>query len=178
MRKRMDKKDKEDTKNRRRYIVCLILLIIILIGLCSFFIIKIIKYKTPIDNNTKITDFLIEDDNIWDGKMNYDNIQDNEDNKISIPGYKKIIVDNNNPNIKLVNPSDNDVYFVYTITNIETEKVIYKTNAIKPGNMIELNIKNILDAGEYSLSFQIDTYDYETQVACNGAVQKVSLYIK
>ena len=44
--------------------------------------------------------------------------------------------------------------------------------------MISLNLKEILDVGEHKLSFVISTYDIETQMACNGATQDVTVTVR
>ena len=95
---------------------------------------------------------------------------------IEIPGYSNLYVSSESPEILLINPDENTVYFVYTIS--KDNEVIYETKAIAPNKTISVNFKELLPVGEHDLTFQISTYDIETQAPCNGATQKVSMTIQ
>jgi hypothetical protein len=58
------------------------------------------------------------------------------------------------------------------------DEILYETKAIEPNKMVSLNIKDLLDVGEYNLSFVISTYDVETQTPCNGATQEVTVTVR
>ena len=79
-------------------------------------------------------------------------------------------------NLSLINPEENTVYLVYTI--YENNEQIAATKAIKPGNMTDINLKDILSTGEHSLTIKINTYDIETHESCNGATQTIICAVK
>lgn len=113
----------------------------------------------------------------WDGSMPQNGEQSQASaESIEIPGYANLYVSTSNPEIQLINPEGNTVYFIYTIMN--GDETLYETKAIEPNKMVSLNIKDLLDVGEYNLSFVISTYDVETQTPCNGATQEVTVTVR
>ena len=116
----------------------------------------------------------IEDKNSYNGERDYE--KEASVDTISIPGYNNIILTEKYPKVKLVNDETNSVYLKYTIYN--EESVIYETKAILPGNMVEANLYDLLDAGIYELVFQIETFDVKTEAPCNGTVQTVKTTIQ
>ena len=48
---------------------------------------------------------------------------------------------------------------------------------IKPGNMVEANMYELLDEGKNDVTISINTYDVETETACNGATQAVTITV-
>lgn len=90
---------------------------------------------------------------------------------IAVPGYYDITVTKDSPNLRLLNPKENQVYFVYDI-KIDNNS-LYTTKAIAPGMMAEINIYDLLPAGKTTVTLDITTYDINTQVSCNGAIQSI-----
>lgn len=152
-----------------------ILLPIVVVGLI---IIGSLVYVNQRNNIVEISNNLeFEEGSDWDGNMPSNGEQSKANSEsIEIPGYAELYVSSENPEIQLINPENNTVYFIYTIK--ENNKIIYETKAIEPNKMISLNLKEILEVGEHNLSFVISTYDIETQAPCNGATQDVKVTVK
>lgn len=152
--------------------------IIIFIILGIFIVIGVTSFK-PNSNSNKIEKPTLEfeEGEDWDGDMPSNGQQsEGSSESIEIPGYSNLYVSSESPEILLINPDKNTVYFVYTIS--KDNEVIYETKAIAPNKTISVNFKELLPVGEHDLTFQISTYDIETQAPCNGATQKVSMTIQ
>lgn len=119
-------------------------------------------------------DIEIEGDNKWDGTIQ-DQTETAITESIEIPGYSNLGVSKDNPTIRLGNPEANTVYLQYQI--IKDDEVIFETKAIKPGNMAEANMYELLDEGKNEVTISINTYDVETETACNGATQAVTITV-
>lgn len=98
--------------------------------------------------------------------------------RIDIPGYAKLSISADNPNIPLMNLDSNSVYFVYTI--VEDGNVLLKTDAIPPNKQIDVNFYDLLNnkVGIHNTEFIIETFDIETLMQCNGATQDVEIIIE
>ena len=119
----------------------------------------------------------IADGSDWDGKMPSNGQETQASSEMTeIPGYADLYVTKEKPKLQLINPTNNTVYFVYTIS--VGGKEIYKSDAIAPGKVIEWNAAENLSKGEHQATFQISTYDVETQTGCNGATQDVKITVK
>lgn len=130
----------------------------------------------PIPTTLDTPTLKFEQGSDWDGNMPQNGEQSKENaESIEIPGYSELYVSSKSPNIQLINPTGNTVYFVYTL--LENDTVIYETKAIAPDKMLEVNLKELLSIGTHTISFQISTYDVETQAACNGATQEVQVIV-
>lgn len=114
----------------------------------------------------------IETENKWDG-TSQENTEEIVTEYIEIPGYSNLAVSKKTQTIHLGNPEKNTVYLQYQI--VEGDEVIYETNAIKPGNMVDANLYELLSPGEHDVKFVINTYDIETESSCNGAIQDVTI---
>lgn len=95
---------------------------------------------------------------------------------IDIPGYGNMTLSEKKKEIQLINPEDNSVYFVYTLSEGDTE--VYKTDAILPGNSVMADLWSILDAGDHDITIAVSTYDVETEETCNGTAQTVNIMIE
>lgn len=112
----------------------------------------------------------------WDGELPGNNDKTPLTTSIEIPGYSLLWVSADEPNITLINPEGNDVYFKYTIS--EDDKVIIDTDYLKPNSQIEVDLyKQLSGTGEHKLQFLISTYDVETLSDCNGAIQDVTVKV-
>ena len=130
------------------------------------------------DTNAVAKDGLdIEDGADWDGSMPTNGKASGANtDSIEIPGYANLYVTKSNPNVQLINPTENTVYFVYDIK--EGDKVIYSTKALPPDRMVEVPLGELLDVGEHDLTFAISCYDVEDQSGCNGANQSVKVTVE
>ena len=170
----MENKNKNNKKVIIGIIVAILLLTSIVIGLC---ISKGNSNSSNQQNNEPTNKLEIEQGDDWDGSLPTNGEQSQATaESIEIPGYSELYVNKENPNIQLINPEGNTVYFVYTIK--ENEKIIYETKAIEPNKMVDVNLKDMLSIGEHNLSFIISTFDIETQAACNGATQEVKVVVQ
>lgn len=155
-------------------VIPLIFLLVIIGVIISF----LVFYNKPNNNNSDpSTNLDFENGSEWNGEMPQNGEQSKANSEsIEIPGYADLYVSEENPEIQLINPKGNTVYFVYTIS--EGDKVIYETKAIEPNKMVSVNLKELLSKGEHNLSFAIATYDVKNQTACNGATQDVTVTVK
>ena len=111
----------------------------------------------------------------WNGDMPLNGVDVNEQVEvkgIEIPGYSELY----GPEVQLINPSGNDVYFVYKI--FKGGALIHETKLISPNQTVTLPVNEILGAGTHSLEFRIETYDIETMNAQNGAILDVTIINK
>lgn len=95
---------------------------------------------------------------------------------ISIPGYFDKVLQSEEDTLKLLNPDENDVYFVYTVS--EGDNVIFESKAIAPGNMAEVSLYNQLSKGEHQLKIDIGCHDMKTNAVCNGASSEIKVTVK
>ncbi len=96
--------------------------------------------------------------------------------EIEIPGYYNIVIYKSEPFLDLINPTGNEVYFVYDL--IENGVPFYTSDAISPGTMLPVPLGDMLETGEHSVQFSISCFDVETQAPCNGATQAATVTIK
>lgn len=95
---------------------------------------------------------------------------------IKIPGTKSYyLITEEQPEINLINPENNTVYFKYTI--IVDNEVIHSTNWIEPNKMVKVNLWELLDEGTYNAEFHIDTLDCIKETPCTSSnlVAKISI---
>ncbi len=170
-------KKKVKVPEKDKYKPMAIALMIVLALVIVFAIRALNKTEEPPATPTYSQPLEIEEGTDWDGKMpqNGENSKA-ETGSIEIPGYANLFISEQEPDIQLINPSNNDVYFVYKITN--GDDVVYETKAIEPGKTVDVPLGTILGSGEYQLSFEISCFDVVTQAPCNGAVQTVKLTVR
>ena len=99
-----------------------------------------------------------------------------ETDTISIPGYSDFTVTEKRPALVVSNPEDNTVYLQYTIK--EGDETLYESDALQPGTVDDVDLKSKLSVGEHTITIQINTYDTETEEACNGANQDVNVTVE
>ena len=151
--------------------------ILLLFLFCFLLIGCIIGYKSCSPDTPSLPNLEKESGEDWDGDLpsNGKNSEANSEST-QIPGYTDLYVSAENPEIQLINPEGNTVYFQYTIS--ENDTTIFETKAIAPNKMVTCNLKELLPVGEHTLNFSISTYDIETEAACNGATQEVKLTVE
>lgn len=162
---------------KNKFLFLILFLFLLILGILMF---RFISFIPGNEENSSISTesknpLEFEEGEDWNGE-NPQNHEKIEQESIKIPGYANLYVSSNNPEIRLINPDDNTVYMVYKIIN-EGETIL-ETKAIKPGQMISANLKELLDVGKYELIFEINTYDIENEASCNGATQNVKLLVK
>lgn len=160
---------------KKKNILIPIIIAFVVIGIIIWGIFISTRTNDVIVDDTPDLEF--EDGTDWNGELPQNGEQSKANaESIEIPGYADLFVSTENPEIQLINPEGNTVYFVYSI--YEEDKLIYETKAIEPNKMVSVNLKEILSTGEHKLSFAISTYDIKTQNACNGANQEVNVTVK
>ncbi len=118
-----------------------------------------------------------EEDAEWNGILPQNGkIPEGNVESTTFPGYANLYFSKKNSNLQLINPKENTVDFEYYI-KLDGE-VICSTKKIKPGNMKEVDLTQILNQGTHTLIFSIVTYDVESKVACNEVDQVVNVTIK
>lgn len=152
-------------------------IIILLLGVIAAISISFVAYEQlkpvpePVYEQQEIAD-----GEKWDGQLPINGKeQEASTESIEIPGYAELYANAENPNIQLVNPDLNTVYFKYII--YENEKIIHETDLIRPGEKLDWNAYNDLTAGQHQVNMVINTFDINTQAPCNGAKQNVSITI-
>lgn len=73
----------------------------------------------------------------------------------------------NNVNIPLQNDITNSVIMVYTVKD-EEGNALYTSEHISPGEQINWYITDYFAEGEYLITFEIRTYDENTNLECEG----------
>lgn len=166
-----NKEEKPEKKKTIRKVAAAVVTIIIIILLL---LLRSCGGCGPTPTTPNRPDLEIEGDNKWDGTIQ-DQTETTITESIEIPGYSNLGVSKDNPTIRLGNPEENTVYLQYEIT--KDDEVIFETKAIKPGNMVEANMYELLDEGKNEVTISINTYDVETETACNGATQAVTITV-
>lgn len=161
----MEKENKNNNNNndKKKNIIAIIFLIVLVI-LALLFAKRNVAPKNELD---------FEDDKKIEAE---DNTTEASTEYIDVPGYSNLQVTSEKKTVRLINPEDNTVYFVYQI-NSDNGKMIYKTKAIKPGNMVEVDLYSILSSGDHTVNIVVNTYDVDTQEVCNGTTQQVMINV-
>lgn len=148
-----------------KIIATVVLLMCVLLGIYAF----INKDRFKLDPNAK--DYVSE---LKDPKTF------NKDNQILIPGFDNIQVSKNykEKGLQLFNPQKNDVYFQYTVTLDDSNKVLCKTDLIPPGKSVEVLPWANLNPGNYDITIKIQTYSLKnSKETLNGANLKIKMNI-
>lgn len=159
-----------------KYIPLIILLLILLsVLLCCFggIFLSGDKNKEPDEDDKQIINVIGDE---WDGELPDNNDITPATQSIEIPGYAFVYVSEEEPEVVLINPDGNSVYFEYVISYNGEELI--RTDYLKPNSQTTVNLyEKINTPGEYKVEFAINTVDVETHDPCNGAVQTVDLKV-
>ena len=157
------KQNREETRTRRWMTIALLFLIVILLLLC----LRACHQKQQ-------PGIAIGGEEIQEYKPNYDVPK----HMIEVPGLQKeYIVDADNPELYLVNPKGNTVYFRYVICDAKNQ-ILYQTDYIPPDRMEKADLYSILDVGVHPLLVKVETIDIESHGVCNLALMKTHVYSK
>lgn len=109
--------------------------------------------------------------------VDYDPSYDVPENMIEIPGLRReYVVDAHNPELYLVNPKGNTVYFRYVICDSK-DVVLYQSDYIPPDRMEKADLYSVLDEGVHPLLVKVETIDIKTHGACNLAQMKTKVTV-
>ena len=157
------KQNREETRTRRWMTIALLFLIVILLLLC----LRACHQKQQ-------PGIAIGGEEIQEYKPNYDVPK----HLIEVPGLQKeYIVDADNPELYLVNPKGNTVYFRYVICDAKNQ-ILYQSDYIPPDRMEKADLYSILDVGVHPLLVKVETIDIESHGVCNLALMKTHVYCK
>ena len=150
--------------------MCVIFLLVTVIAFTSF---KLFKknnvYKEPIAN----IGLASNQENASTPNLN----STTEQSYFELQGFGQLEISISNPFINLINPKGNEVYLSYKVLDGET--VLYTTELIEPGKMIQFDIYRCLDAGEHTITYSIDVYDISSnKILWSGIKQEQDLLIK
>lgn len=112
----------------------------------------------------------------WEGPA--DSAQ--EETGIRIPGYDTIYFPAGEQQVQLTlyNPEKNTCYFTFSLYLEGEDEPLYTSDYVEPGKAIrEETLSRGLEAGEYTLSIRIATYDPVTQTEKNGATVQAPLVV-
>lgn len=113
----------------------------------------------------------------WDGSYPKSGETTSADtSSIEIPGYANLVISEDNPIVDFINPAGNTVYFRYTLE--KDGATVYQTDLIQPNQFLAVDLYSLLEKGTYTVRFKIETFDVDTQVPCNGAIQETTVTVK
>lgn len=103
-----------------------------------------------------------------------------QEGEIAIPGYADMTFSANTQDVRvaLINPEENDCYFVFSFLLGESAEEIYRSGLIPPGMAVtEQTLSRSLPAGEYLLVIRVQTYSTEDKRAMNSLDMEVRLTV-
>jgi hypothetical protein len=103
-----------------------------------------------------------------------------QEGEIAVPGFSAMIFPKDRVSVQsvLVNPEENDCYFVYSFILMETGEELYRSGMIPPGMAVqEQTLSRPLAAGEYMLLVRVQTYSLEDKHEMNGVNMEVPLTV-
>ena len=155
-------------KQKKFLIITAILLIFLALAIS---IVMLFLFKT----NTKLNQKLEHSQNEIEAK-DPQLLSKRNDDTFEIVGYGQLEIDDSNPNINLINSSENNVYLSFDV--LYNNEVLYKTNLISPGQMEQYDIYSKLDAGQHTLTYSINVYDVNENILWSGIQQEQMILIK
>ena len=96
---------------------------------------------------------------------------------ITFAGYNKASISKDSPSIVLKNPEINKgigADFVFELKDSETGKLITRTELIKPGKYVYVDLYKHYQSGEHTINLKINPYDKEGQEK-NGVTSNIIL---
>lgn len=155
-------------KNRKIWMIGTVLVIVLAAGITAGYF--LLWNRDTASNGLKVQKNTIE----WNQDMQ--SADKNAD--IQIPYYGDVYMEGGSDKIDmtLVNPKENDCYFVYTFILSDTGEEIYQSDLIEPGRALtEAELEDKVPAGTYKMDIRIDTYTMDDQKTLNNAVVSTNL---
>lgn len=155
-------------KNRKIWMIGAVFVIVLAAGITAGYF--LLGDRDTASNGLKVQKNTIE----WDQDMQ--SADENAD--IQIPYYGDVYMEGGSDKIDmtLVNPKENDCYFVYTFILSDTGEEIYQSDLIEPGRALtEADLEDEVPAGTYKMDIRIDTYTMDDQKTLNNAVVSTNL---
>lgn len=104
-----------------------------------------------------------------------------QEGEISIPGYADMVFPANTQKVRvaLVNPKENDCYFVFSFLLWKNGEELYRSGMIPPGMAVtEQTLSRGLSAGEYLLILRVQSYSLSDKKAMNSVDMEVILTVQ
>lgn len=139
--------EKENKKKKRLIFIICIIIILLLLLLLGYFLLNTRNHSKPL--------FKISDNQLKAENPNLN--KTSKDEYFELVGFGQLEINKDNPNINLINPSNNGVYLSFDV--IYNDKSLFKTELIEPGNMEQFDIYSCLNAGEHTITYSINVYD-------------------
>lgn len=155
-------------KNRKIWMIGTVFVIVLAAGITAGYF--LLWNRDTASNGLKVQKNTIE----WNQDMQ--SADKNAD--IQIPYYGDVYMEGGSDKIDmtLVNPKENDCYFVYTFILSDTGEEIYQSDLIEPGRALtEAELEDKVPAGTYKMDIRIDTYTMDDQKTLNNAVVSTNL---
>lgn len=137
------------------------------------------------NNGSKNVNVSMEDEKNTTKKIQEDqtkNTTTTQQSSISIPGVKSIKVPQGNKtaNVDLYNPAKNNCYFEISIILKDSNKQIYKSGLVRPGQHIyQIDLSETVPVGEYKAVLHYDTYAMDDNYTeLNGANVEFTLIVE
>lgn len=160
-------------KKHNKLLIVLTCIILILSALVIFTSFKLFKNKNSFDEP-------VANIGLADNQTNAENpnlTSTNQQDYFELQGFGQLEINETNRNINLINPKGNKVYLSYKVLN--GDNVLFETELIEPGKMIQFDIYSCLNAGEHTITYSIDVYDISTNaILWSGIKQEQDLLIK
>ena len=101
---------------------------------------------------------------------------------ITLPGYSLLTMSNTDGivHIPLLNPEGNTCYFVYTISLVDSNEVLYESGYIEPGNAVPgFRLNQTLEPGIYDIKVDVAAWDIKDYtVPLNGGSIEAELEVE
>lgn len=160
-------------RKHNKLLILLICIILILFALVLFTSLKLLTNKNNV--NKPIANIGLSTNQT--NAENPDLSSTSEQEYFELQGFGQLEINETNRNINLINPKGNKVYLSYKV--LDGDNVLYETELIEPGKMIQFDIYSCLNAGEHTITYSIDVYDISTKVMLwSGIKQEQDLLIK
>ena len=157
----------------RANIECFLLILFLLVflfSLCAF-----CNRTHPLPENKDWTPVIDENTNkVSSNKKVYQKA-----GSIEVAGFSRWHIPSNtkeNLPALLENPVSNNCYFTFTVTENGTEKILYQSKQLAPGDtLFNVNFSKAFQKGEYPITILIQTNDIETGSAMNSCKLEATL---
>lgn len=160
-------------KKRNRWLIVLICIIFVLFAMVIFTTLELQNTKKVISDPVANIGIATNQTNAENPKLNTTSEQD----YFELQGFGLLEINESNRFLNLINPKGNKVYLSYKVLN--GDNVLFTTELIEPGKMIQFDVYSCLHAGEYTLTYSIDVYDISTKaILWSGIKQEQDLLIK
>lgn len=87
---------------------------------------------------------------------------------IKFPGYNDTTFTKPEQKMKLYNPIENGVYFIFSAKDPLTGEVIWESEKVYPGENLDWDIQSHFEKGSHAINLVIKTFHVQSEMAMNG----------